>query len=109
MGKTAMAFMAAMQAAQAKARGGAEPGTLEIYAKVHGEMAFRKDPKDPSKKLDFNIVLQENGFTLPKWLEMENYWTHIVRGPENPRFNLATSQKFDALIVEHEKRLLGAR
>jgi hypothetical protein len=107
MGKTAMAFMKAMQEAQAKARGGAEPCSLETFAKVHAEMAFRRDAKDSSKKIDFNIVLQENGFAHHKWLEMENYWTPIVRGPEGPRFVLATSQKFDALIAQNEKRILG--
>src|SRR5687767_11757346 len=44
MGKTAMAFMPLYQAALDKKRGGGEPCTLELYTKVHAEMAFRKDP-----------------------------------------------------------------
>src|SRR6476659_9875143 len=43
MGKTALAFMPLYQAAQAKARGGKEPCTLEFYTKVHAEIAFSKD------------------------------------------------------------------
>src|SRR4029450_11495061 len=43
MGKTALAFMPLYQAAQARARGGKEPCTLELYAKVHAEMSFKKD------------------------------------------------------------------
>src|SRR5687767_3014296 len=43
MGRTALAFMPIYQAAQARARGGKEPCTLELYAKIHAEMAFKTD------------------------------------------------------------------
>src|SRR6478735_7334110 len=62
MGKTAMAFMPLYQAALDKMSGGKEPCTLELYSKIHAEMAFRKDSADPSKKIDYNIVLAENGY-----------------------------------------------
>ncbi len=113
MGKTAMAFMPLMQAAQAKARGGAEPCTIEVYAKVHAEMALRKDPADPGKKIDYMVVLQENGFTQPKWLECENYWTPVVTtDPKLPaemqqRFNPEKGAKYAELIQKESDRILG--
>src|SRR5579863_9028095 len=69
MGKTALAFMPLYQAAQAKLRGGKEPCSLATYAKVHAEMAYRKGPD--GKKINFMVVLAENGFTQPQWLECE--------------------------------------
>jgi len=113
MGKTAMAFMPLMQEAQAKARGGAEPCTLETYSKVHAAMAFRKDPSDPTKKIDHMVVLQEFGFTQPKWLECENYWTPIVAFDAKlpmemqKRFDKEKSAKCDEIIKSEEKRILG--
>ena len=61
MGKTALAFMPLYQAAQEAMRGGGEPASLETYTKVHAEMAYRKD--ESGEKIDYNIVLAENGFT----------------------------------------------
>lgn len=113
MGKTAMAFMPLMQAAQSKARGGAEPCSLEKYAKVHAEMTSRKDPADPSKKLDYMIVLQENGFTQGQWLECENYWTPIVINDPNlpeamrARFNQEKSTQFKVALQQETDRILG--
>lgn len=113
MGKTAMAFMPLMQAAQAKARGGAEPCTLEVYTKVHAEMAFRKDPADPTKKIDYMKVIEENGFTQGKWLECENYWTPVVNDdaklPEamRQRFNPEKSMKFRELMQKEADKING--
>lgn len=113
MGKTAMAFMPLMQEAQAKARGGAEPCTLEVYTKVHAEMAFRKDPNDPAKKIDFMTVLAENGFTQPKWLECENYWTPVVTNDPNmpeamkQRYNPEQGAKFKQLMQAESDRING--
>src|SRR5262245_12777420 len=59
MGRTALAFMPLYQAAQARARGGKEPCTLEFYTKVHAEMAFSKDPF--GNKKNHHLVLAENG------------------------------------------------
>ena len=107
MGKTAMAFMPLFQAAQARIRGGGEPGSLEMYARVHAEMIHRKDPVDPSKKLDHMIVIKENGFTHPEWLEMEGYWTPRVGSDEFPEFDPELAMKFRELIQKEADRING--
>ena len=45
--------------AQAKARGGKEPCTLEFYAKVHTEMAYLKDAT--GQKMNHHLVLAHGG------------------------------------------------
>lgn len=107
MGKTAMAFMPLFQAAQASIRGGGEPGTLEMFAKVHAEMTNRKDPDDPSKKLDHMIVIAENGFTHAQWLEMESYWTPRVGSDEFPEYDPELARKFAELLQKETDRVLG--
>lgn len=112
MGKTALAFMPLLQEAQTKARGGKEPCSLEVYAKVHAEMGLRKDPADPEKKIDYNVVLAENGFTHQQWIECENYWTPVVMNdPTKPtlqaRFDAAKSQLFAELSQKEADRILG--
>lgn len=107
MGKTAMAFMPLYQAAQARMRGGQAPCTLETYSKVHAGMAFRKDTADPSKKIDYMLVLAENGFTQPQWLEIEGYWTPRVAMSSDPRFDPAMASRFAELIQAESDRILG--
>lgn len=107
MGKTAMAFMPLYQAAQARMRGGGEPGSLQMYAKVHAEMSLRKDPFDSSKKLDHMIVIAENGFTHAGWLEMEGYWTPRVGSDQFPEYDPALAMKFRELYQKESDRILG--
>jgi hypothetical protein len=112
MGKTALAFMPLFQAAQARARGGKAPCTLERYTKVHAEMAFRKDAT--GKQIDHKIVLAENGFTHAAWLECEGYWTPLVGAPTilgqpNPKFDPALAQRFAALMQAESDRLHGIK
>jgi hypothetical protein len=107
MGKTAMAFMPLFQEAQSRLRGGEAPGTLEQYTKVHAEMAYRKDPNDPGKKIDHMIVIAENGFTHPKWLEMESYWTPRVGSDTDPKFDPELAMKFRELLQKEVDRILG--
>jgi len=102
-----MAFMPLYQAAQAAMRGGAEPGTLETYARVHAEMAYGKDPSDPSRKVDFMSVLEANGFTHAAWLEMEGYWTPRVAMDSDPRFDPELAARFAGLIQKEADRVLG--
>ena len=109
MGKTAMAFMPLFQEAQARARGGAAPGTLDVYTKVHAEMAFRKDPNDPSQKIDFMVVLQEHGFTHAKWLEMESYWTLRVASDQDPKFDPQQALRFRELMQMESDRIHGIK
>lgn len=107
MGRTAMAFMPLFQAAQAEMRGGGEPGSLAMFAKVHAEMAHRKDPGDPSRKLDHMIVIAENGFTHAQWLEMEGYWTPRVGSDEFPEFDPELAMEFRELLQRETDRVLG--
>ena len=66
-------------------------------------MSFRKDPDDPSKKINFEIILKENGLTTTKWGEWNSYWTPKVSTPGE------IHQKFAALIQEHSDRILGIK
>ena len=112
MGRTALAFMPLYQAAQARARGGKEPCTLEFYTKVHAEMAFSKDAMGNQK--NHHLVLAENGTHHQAWLECEGYWTPLVGAPmilgqPNPRFNPELSQKFAVLMQKESDRIHGIR
>lgn len=103
MGKTAMAFMPLYQAALDKKRGGAEPCPLETYAKVHVHMAYRKDPADSTKKIDYNVVLSEFGYTHQQWIEIDSYWTPRVGAPDQPRYDPVLGAKFVKLAdAEHD-------
>jgi hypothetical protein len=112
MGKTAIAFMPLYQAAQAKARGGKEPCTLEFYTKVHAEMAYSKDPMGNQK--NHHLVLAENGTHHQAWLECEGYWTPQVGAPTilgapNPKFKPELHQKFAALMQKESDRINGIK
>lgn len=99
MGKTAMAFMPLYQAALDKKSGGKEPCTLEQYAFVHAEMAFRKDANDNTKKIDFKVVLKENNVTENQYNEWNSYWTPKVSTPgEIHQQFAALTQKFSDKI-----------
>ncbi len=110
MGRTAMAFMPLYSAAQARARGGKEPCTLEFYTKVHAEMAFLKDPM--GNKMNHHLVLAQNGTHHQAWLECEGYWTPIVGAPTilgqpNPKFDEGKAQQFRVLMQQESDRIHG--
>jgi hypothetical protein len=112
MGKTALAFMPLYQAAQARARGGKEPCTLELYAKVHAEMAYKKGAD--GKQMNFMLVLAENQMTQPQWLECEGYWTpqvgaDTILGAPNPKFNPQKAQEFRVLMQREHDRVMGIK
>jgi hypothetical protein len=110
MGRTAVAFMPLYQAAQARARGGKAPCTLEFYTKVHAEMAWKKDAA--GNQMNHHLVLAENGTHHQAWLECEGYWTPIVGAPEilgqpNPRFDAAQAQQFRIMMQAESDRIFG--
>ncbi len=112
MGKTALAFMPLYQAAQARARGGKPPCSLEFYTKVHAEMAFCTDATGSKK--NHHLVLAENGTHHQAWLECEGYWTPLVGAPTilgqpNPQYDAALAQKFAALMQSEADRIHGIR
>lgn len=107
MGKTALAFMPLYQAAQARLRGGAAPGSLELYTRVHAEMAYLKDPNDSSKKVDHMKIIADNNFTYPEWLEIEGYWTPRVASDTDPKFDPEQATKFRELMQVEADRIMG--
>ncbi len=107
MGKTAVAFMPLYQAAQDKLRGGAEPCSLETYSIVHAGMAFRKDPDNPSEKIDYQVVLAEHGFTHQQWLDCEGYWTPRVGDAENEKFDAALAKEFSTILQAESDKIMG--
>lgn len=82
LGKVAQEFMKHYQGAQAAARGGAPPCTLEEYAKIHSECAFEKDAD--GVPLTYEKVLPRYGLTVTKWGEYNGYWTPKVNDPADP-------------------------
>jgi hypothetical protein len=105
MGKTATAFMPLYQEAQARLRGGGEPAPLEVYAKVHAGMAYRKG--EDGEKIDYTIVLAENGFTHQQWLEVEGYWTSRVGAPDQPNWDPELAQRFKELLQSEADLIYG--
>jgi hypothetical protein len=107
MGRTAMAFMPLYSAAQSRARGGAAPCTLEIYTRVHAEMAFRKDPL--GNKINYQLVLAEHGFTHQAWLACESYWTPRVASVPGSEAQLDANDaaRFRTLMQQETDRLFG--
>jgi len=105
MGRTAMAFMPLYQAAQARARGGQAPCTLELYTKVHAEMAYRKGPD--GNQINYQLVLAEHGHTHQSWLECEGYWTPRVASNVDPKFDAASATRFRQLMQGESDRIFG--
>ena len=103
-------FMPAYQNAQAEARGGAEPCPIEEYTRIKAEMALKKDP-ETGQKIDFNRVLEENGYSVTKWGEAEGYWTPRVASPDDPRtkqfFNAEDAAKFRELYQKEADVING--
>jgi hypothetical protein len=107
MGRTAMAFMPLYQAAQGRMRGGGAPCSIEVYARVHAEMAYRKDPL--GNKINYHLVLAEHGFQHQSWLECEGYWTprvSTVPGSE-AQLDAAEAQRFRVLMQQESDRIFG--
>lgn len=103
-------FMPAYQNAQAETRGGAEPCTIEKYTQIKAEMALKKDP-ETGQQIDFNKVLEENGYNITKWGEVEGYWTPRVGDPNDPRtgqfFNAEDAAKFRELYQKEADKING--
>lgn len=105
MGQTALAFMPLYQQALEDRRGGGEPATLEVYTRVHAEMAFRKG--EDGNQIAYQNVLDEHGFTHQSWLEVENYWTPRVGAPDQAKWDPVLGQKFRELMQKESDRIFG--
>jgi hypothetical protein len=101
MGKTAMAFMPFYQAALANKNADKEPISLEEYTRIHSDMAFRKDPNDSSKKINYEDVLKENNITVTKWGEFNSFWTPKVSEPGE------LHDKFASMTQQNSDKILG--
>jgi hypothetical protein len=105
MGRTAMAFQPIYQSAQARLCSGIEPCPLELYTKIHAEMAYRRDAS--GKKVNYQLVLAEHGHTHQSWLECEVYWTPRVASNVDPKFDIAAATRFRSLLQEEHDRIFG--
>jgi hypothetical protein len=98
------AFVRIYGPAMDKMRGGQEPIRLEDFVRIFTESSFRKDPNDPSKLIDREVLLKENNLTGNQWNECLYYWTPKVSDPNHPRF-----RDYQMLLDQHIKRLSGRR
>ena len=102
MGKVALAFMPLYQAAMDRKRNGQVPMSLEDFARISADAAFRKDPVDLSKQINLEIILVENDITRAQWLECNTYWSPRVNDPNDP-----ASSKFRELMQQNSDRIFG--
>lgn len=102
MGKTAGVFMKHFQAAQAAARGGAEPCTLELFTRISAEYSFLKDAE--GNKVPFEQVFASHGITGAQWNEYTSYWTPKVNDPADP-----SAGPFRVLMQQESDRIFGIK
>lgn len=100
--RVSLAFIGFYNPAMDKKRGGVEPISLEDYVRIVAETSARKDPNDPSKLIDQDVILRENNISLTHWHQCLMYWSPKVSDANNPIF--PTYQK---LVDYHFKRLSG--
>ena len=102
-------FMPEYQRCLAEMSGGAEPCSLEDYARIKAHMAFEKDAN--GEKVNFEIILARDNFKVTEWGTIESYWAQIIGHDEHGRiidkFDAAKAEKFKALMQEHSDRILG--
>lgn len=109
MGKTAMAFLPLFQAAQEKLRGGDPPCTLELFGKIHAQIAFMSQKQGTnSEKSAFSAVLEKNGLTPAQWNEYNSYWTFKVTKDHdgNTQYDPALSLQFNQIIAAESGRIM---
>lgn len=102
MGRTAQVFMKHYQAAQAAARGGAEPCTLELFTVISAEYSFLKDAA--GNKVPFEQVFASHGITGVQWNEYTSYWTPKVNDPADP-----DASRFRVLMQAESDRIFGIK
>ncbi len=100
MGKTATVFMPLYQAAQAEARGGGPPCTLEQYAEISASYSFERDAQD--NKIPPEQIFARHGISTVQWHEFTGYWTPRVNDPADP-----VSAQFPQLIQAESDKIFG--
>ncbi|MCP4805160.1 MAG: DUF4870 domain-containing protein [Proteobacteria bacterium] len=99
-GRTATAFMPLYQAAQAAARGGGPPCTIELYAEISTSYSYEQDAA--GVQVAPAVVFARHGITAAQWSEYTGYWTPKVNDPLDP-----SSKKFPGLVQAESDRIFG--
>ncbi len=102
MGKTAGAFMPLYQAAQAEARGGGPPCSLELYAKISTAYSYEQDAD--GNQVPPEQIFARHGISAAKWNEYTGYWTPKVNDPADPaaaEFRTLVQAESDAIFGIH--------
>ena len=81
-----------------------EPIELERYSRIFAETSFRKDPNDPSRQIEREVVLAEHGLTLAEWNEALVYWT-----PRVSDANDTAAREFDRIVQAESIRIMNGR
>lgn len=102
LNRVSNAFLSFYSPAMDRKRGGQPPMTLEQYVRIFAETSFRKDPLDPSKQIDREVVLAEQGVPMNRWNEALVYWSPKVSDANDPVF-----PKYQQLIKAEMERLTG--
>lgn len=105
-------FMPAYQKALEEVSGGTEPCSLEDYARIKSAMVYEKEPENPEQKIDFQKVLDREGYTITQWGVIESYWNSRVNQDEHGRlqegkFDEVAATKFRAFIQKHSDEYAG--
>lgn len=102
-------FMPEYQRCLAEMSGGAEPCSLENYARIKAAMMFEKDAA--GNKVNFELILARDHFKVTEWGTIESYWACIIGQDEHGRildkFDAAKAQRYRELVQEHSDRYNG--
>jgi hypothetical protein len=102
-------FMPEYQRCLAEMSGGAEPCTLENYAKIKAAMMFEKDAA--GNKADFELILARDNYNVTEWGTIESYWSCIIgqdaHGRILDRFDAEKAQKYRELVQMHSDKYNG--
>src|SRR5262249_7463076 len=83
------------------------PCTLEVYTRIHAELAFRTDAL--GNPLDYHALLAEHGLHHVSWIECESYWPPRVISGLDPRFDPGLAARFHAVMGQESERIIEHR
>ncbi|MBI3135972.1 MAG: hypothetical protein HYZ14_14940 [Bacteroidetes bacterium] len=102
-------FMPEYQKCLAEMSGGAEPCTLETYARIKAAMMFELDAN--GNKVNFEQILARDNYKVTEWGTIESYWSCIigqdVHGRILDKFDAAKAQKYRELVQQHADHYNG--
>lgn len=105
-------FMPAYQKALEEGQGSEPPCSLEDYARIKAAMVWEKDPENSEQKIDFQKVLDREGYTITQWGAIESYWNQRINKDEHGRlqegkFDEQAATKFRELTQKHSDEYAG--